>query len=151
MRLPPTASAAVRALNPSVYGGVQPSDAPDGAQGANRGIVVDEVTISEKAMHEQFLAWLRVHDPPLPYVHSRTDRKSTIQVGWPDVTVFYGGRAIGVEFKLPGQKLTADQEKVHAELRAVNVPVKTCFTVIEAIEFAKECLTAPVPPTPRSS
>lgn len=108
----------------------------------------DVIPKDERALHDQFERWLRVHEKgPIPYVHSRMDRKSTIRKGWPDFTILRGAlpynHSLGsccVEFKMPGEALTDAQVEVHIELKAASVPVKTCYSVVEAIEFTREIL-----------
>lgn len=46
------------------------------------------------------------------YVHSRTDKKTSQNVGVPDFIFAVLGLPTAVEVKLPGRKLTADQEYV---------------------------------------
>lgn len=61
----------------------------------------------EREMHDQFAAWLRING--IPFIHARTDRKSTIQEGWPDFTVIYQGLALCIEFKMPNGRLSDAQ------------------------------------------
>jgi len=50
-------------------------------------------------------------------IHSRTDRKTTQQVGVPDFIFCFPGVPIAVECKLPGAKLTDDQAYVAAKMQ----------------------------------
>ena len=87
---------------------------------------------AEKEMHEQFTSWLRVK--ALPFVHSRMDRKSTIQEGWPDFTVILpDGRVMCIEFKMPGKALDSEQVKRFAELAQVKCPALVCYSFTEAM------------------
>lgn len=92
----------------------------------------------ERELHETFLAWCRINN--LPVIHSRMDRKPTIRESWPDMTVLWKGQACCIEFKIPGNSLTPGQRAVIEELLAALVPVKVCYSVLEAIQFTKEKL-----------
>jgi hypothetical protein len=97
---------------------------------------------AEADMHDQFATWLRYHAAvvPVPHVHSRMDRKSTIREGWPDFTVTWNGRVAFVEFKMPGNKLSQAQHDVARELVQAGMQVAVCHTVAEAIAYAKKFL-----------
>lgn len=73
---------------------------------------------SEKRVHTQIENWLRLND--IFYVHSRTDRKTTNQVGLPDFLFawpFAGEiRPVAVEVKVNGNKLSPEQAKVRQQM-----------------------------------
>src|SRR5436190_22815808 len=60
----------------------------------------------EKELQNQIVSWLRIRG--FTVLWSRTDRKFTGTVGWPDITLSVKGRAVAIECKLPGQKPTED-------------------------------------------
>ena len=93
----------------------------------------------ERELHEEFGIWLDQHARrmPVPFVHSRMDKASTIQQGWPDFTVLWGGRACCVEFKLDGNNLSEAQTKCIVALNAAGVPVFVAYDVPSAINFVK--------------
>lgn len=102
---------------------------------------VDLIPKDERELHDQFIAYLRSHSRgPIPFVHSRMDRRSTIREGHPDVSVFFAGRCVFIEFKMPGKKLSAEQVKCCNELTLAGCPVATCYSLLEAIEFTREKL-----------
>lgn len=86
----------------------------------------------------------------VPFICARTDRKSTISDGWPDVTAMWGNarpmmsergpRVCCVELKAAGGRLSAAQEACHAHLRAAGIPVVIAYSLADAIAFVKEHL-----------
>ena len=54
----------------------------------------------------------------IAHTKARRDRKSTISVGWPDFTICYRGRFVGIEIKTVEGKLDEDQVKALALIRA---------------------------------
>lgn len=137
MRLPGKVSESIVRLNPGLFGVAMNQQAQD----TKANDLEDAQPGDERELHDQLERWLRVHEKgPIPYVHSRMDRKPTIRPAWPDFSVFFNERACCVEFKVGDNKLTVDQEKLHGELWRANVPVKTCYTFLEAREFLKERL-----------
>jgi hypothetical protein len=105
------------------------------------GMVDEKPCEAEREMHDEFQRWLAVHEKgPIPFVHSRMDRKSTIRSGFPDFGIFFGGKCCFVEFKMPDNGLSSDQCEVIAEMINANVPVTTSYSVTAAIEFTREKL-----------
>lgn len=98
--------------------------------------------VSEKAargeeleLHKQLEAWCRIYDVQI--VHSRTDRKSTIEAGWPDFTLLKDGYGCCIECKAEGGKLSPDQEKKLKDLDKSNVPTLVTASLADAIRFAR--------------
>lgn len=83
----------------------------------------------EEALHNDFISWLNRHE--LAYVHAAMKKRSTIQKGCPDFTVTagerYGYRSLYIEFKLPGKKLSPEQESYIAELQRKGCKVLICY------------------------
>jgi hypothetical protein len=138
-------------LNPHLYVPFREIPSPKEIAGIYRE-TTDDIK-AERDLHDKFEAWLRVHqNGPIPFVHSRMDRKSTIREGWPDFTVMFNGAAACrgpeqsphscccIEFKMLGKSLSTEQEKCCDELALAGIPVRTCFSVVEAIEFCREKL-----------
>jgi|SRR5882672_2847736 len=73
---------------------------------------------SEKQVHTQIENWLRLKD--IFFVHSRTDKRTTNQVGLPDFLFawpFAGEiRPVAIEVKVNGNKLSPAQEKVRQQM-----------------------------------
>lgn len=63
----------------------------------------------EKELQVQIENWLRLRG--VTVIRSRTDRKTSNNVGTPDLIFAVHGRAVALEVKLPGRKPTAEQEK----------------------------------------
>jgi hypothetical protein len=64
----------------------------------------------ERDLHKQICNDLTRRE--IVFYHSRTDRKSTIGVGLPDFAFALNGCPLAIEVKLPGEKLTPQQETV---------------------------------------
>jgi hypothetical protein len=74
----------------------------------------------------------------------RMDRKSTIRKGWPDLTLAYCGRFVGLEVKTATGKLSPDQRDCLAALRkkpsrAIAVVVRSLAEVIELLAILDKC------------
>ena len=106
--------------------------------------LLKEITRTEKGAHNIFLSWLRLKG--IPRIYSRTDKRPTIEEGWPDFTVFWEGITLFFEFKLNRRKRTKDltkdltqkQEAWIALLRECGFEVFVIDTAKEAIEICKE-------------
>jgi hypothetical protein len=105
----------------------------------------------ERELSRQFCADLTRRG--IPHIVARTDRKSTVREGWPDVTAMYGiidgqsltdaahgARVCCVELKVAGGALSEAQRRCHEDLTAAGIPVATCYNLKEAIDFVKEHL-----------
>jgi hypothetical protein len=107
----------------------------------------------EKLLHRDFET--DMHRRRVHVVHARTDRQSTIAAGLPDFHLMCSRRvydneddrigeekcfACAVEFKTAGHNPSPKQREVIAEMRAKGVPVKVCWTLADAINFAREHL-----------
>ena len=67
---------------------------------------------------------------------SRTDQKPTIRRGHPDLTVMHLGRAVCIELKARGGRLSAHQRECIADLERAGVPVLVSYSFAESIQFA---------------
>lgn len=89
----------------------------------------------------------------IPHIVARTDRKSGLPLGWPDVTAMCGvmttnglcsksdgARVCCVELKCEGGILSPDQLRCHVDLRLAGVPVLVAYDLQTAIKFIKEHL-----------
>jgi hypothetical protein len=90
----------------------------------------------EKSMHEVFSQWLNLNG--IRYRHDRMDKKTTGQVGWPDFTIVYGGKALLIEFKMPGNGLSPEQKECVDDLLNTGTAVVVCSTASDAIEFTRD-------------
>ena len=85
--------------------------------------------------HRIFLNWCKLNG--LPRIYSRPDRRPTIELSWPDFSVFYGGVTLFFEFKVT-TKLSRDQEITIGCLREVGFEVFEIDNAAEAISIASE-------------
>jgi hypothetical protein len=73
-------------------------------------------------------------------VVARTDQRSTIAAGFPDLTVLKGNgdtaSAVCIELKTAAGKLSKAQVECHDELIRAGVPVAVCRSFDEAVKFA---------------
>jgi hypothetical protein len=71
----------------------------------------------ELERQEQYLlvAWLKEQEDAgrLTYDWSSTHKKVTRRIGMPDFAVYKGGQALLGEMKLPGAKLSDEQQRIH--------------------------------------
>jgi len=67
---------------------------------------------------------------------SRTDQKPTIRRGHPDLTVMHLGRAVCIELKARGGRLSEHQRECIADLERAGVPVLVSYSFAESIQFA---------------
>lgn len=87
----------------------------------------------ERKLSAAFCAFLTTKG--IPHIVSRTDRKSCIAIGWPDVTALWQGRVACVELKCEGNKPSYDQEICITGLRATGTPVLVTYNLKEACDF----------------
>lgn len=60
-------------------------------------------------LHEPIIKWCESQHPRIPYVHSRTDKKSTTGKGVCDFLIAYQGKVYFIECKTRTGKLSPDQ------------------------------------------
>jgi VRR-NUC domain len=94
----------------------------------------------ERDEHRQFCAWLELHE--LPYSHSRTDVRATIQPGLPDFLVAVAGELICIEFKTEGGKLSLEQETWRLRFEAQGIEYHVLTLALEAIGLITRKLLA---------
>jgi len=89
----------------------------------------------ERHIHDQFTSFCDRNgiDP----WHSDPTRKSSIRTGYPDFLCVRDGRAIGIEFKVPPNKLSPVQEQRFADLRAHGTQVHVCEETSEGAAYTK--------------
>jgi hypothetical protein len=99
----------------------------------------------EKVLQEQCVSFLRQRN--IICNRSRTDRKKTDMVGWPDLTFvlkqkrqyldseFTASIPCAFECKLPGEKPTEDQERVMAQLMENGWEVRVITSLQQFIEI----------------
>lgn len=91
--------------------------------------------MTERQISDGLCAYLRKEG--LSFVRARTDKKSGIQEGWPDVTVVHCSRAWLCELKTPTGRLSPKQVECHAKLKRNGTPVTVARSVGEAVNAVK--------------
>jgi hypothetical protein len=86
----------------------------------------------ERKEQTLFSAWLQLRG--IPFVRCRTDKRSTIKVGYPDLTVLWDGRAVCIEFKAPCGRLSDEQKAMSADLARAHIPLFLAYSCVEGIE-----------------
>ena len=94
----------------------------------------------ERKIHDTVIQWLRLRK--IPFIHARMDKPSTIGVGWPDVTVIYRGRALCLELKAPGGRLSEEQTDTLQTLEANGTPCKVAYSDAEALSWLRLMIDA---------
>lgn len=94
--------------------------------------------MTERQISDGFCAFLRKEE--LSFVRARTDKKSGIQEGWPDVTVIHCGRAFLCELKTQAGQLSKKQIECHTELRKNGTLVTVARSVEEAVSAVQTWL-----------
>ncbi len=90
---------------------------------------MDCYTMSENEVHSEFSHWL--NDRLIPFVHSRTDKRSRTKRGDPDFLIAWEGRCLFIEIKVDKNKLSDVQELRVKYLRNAGNPVLVCRSVEE--------------------
>lgn len=94
--------------------------------------------MSERQIHDAFIAWLKKRE--IPFITHRMDRKSGIATGWPDFTVLWMSRVMCIEIKTAKGRLSNDQERVIAFIRRSGNRVEVCRSCEECIEAVTDIL-----------
>lgn len=63
----------------------------------------------EADLHRRIIWWCDSQFPFVPYIHARTDKRSTIAVGAPDFAVFYKLQCLLIECKSVKGKMSVEQ------------------------------------------
>lgn len=87
-------------------------------------------------IHGPFKAWLDKNR--IPFHRNRPDKKTTAIKGDPDFLCTLANRCLYIECKVPGKKLSEDQEKRIAYLRQAGNAVRIVFSCEEAIQAVSE-------------
>jgi hypothetical protein len=92
--------------------------------------VPDAVSREVEDLHEPIIRWCMSQIPMVPFIHARTDQKSTIGVGAPDFVIFYRGNAILAECKTATGKVRPEQLGWHmaAEFQGFKVHIVRSMT-----------------------
>ncbi len=94
--------------------------------------------MTENEVHQKFSAWLNARW--IPFIHSRTDRRTSTQRGDPDFLIAWMGHCLFIEVKVDKNKLSPIQESRIAYIRKSGNRVEVCHSVEECIEATKTIL-----------
>ena len=94
--------------------------------------------MEEMEIHNKLADWCRLKE--IPFIHSRTDRKTTTARGIPDFVLLWNGKGCAIELKGPTGKLTEEQEKTINDWKAKGVPCLVARNLKDAIDFAVSAL-----------
>ena len=93
--------------------------------------------LRETEIHAQFAHWLKKHG--YAFLHQRTDRKTTTQIGDPDFCVARDGRVLFIEVKVPGGKMSEAQLARRKELMDAGNIAELAYSLQDCI-FSVETL-----------
>lgn len=91
-----------------------------------------------ETIHNPFKAWLNARW--IPFRYDRPDKKTRTTKGEPDFLITWMGRSLHIECKIPGGKLSPDQEARIAFIRRSGNPVEVCHSVEECKEVTRSIL-----------
>lgn len=97
----------------------------------------------EAAIQDAFCAYLRKRD--VPFVQARRDKKSTIQVGWPDFTVFLPSHVLLIEMKTDKGVVSPEQKQCHEHLARNGYRVWLCTSVDQCVRLCEAEAVEAVP------
>lgn len=88
-------------------------------------------------LHKPTAKWLR--ERGIPFIHNRSDQRSTATEGAPDFTIAVGqGRTVFIEYKTKTGKLSPKQQEWHFLARRVGVEVYVFRSMEEFHNLMKE-------------
>ncbi len=90
----------------------------------------------EKDLQEQITNWLMLRN--ITVIRSRTGRKTSNNVGTPDLIFSVMGRAVALELKLPGMKPTPEQKRFLSALSSDGWKVAIVHSLDEAMAVVAE-------------
>lgn len=107
----------------------------------------DAREVGKGGLHEQIMRWCDQQWPPWKYIHSRTDRKSTVALGSPDFVIFApASRTLCLECKQPGRKRTPEQLGFALQMEKLGHKVWLVTTMQEFLALTIPANYATPPP-----
>ena len=91
---------------------------------------------SERAEQRLFSSWLSLRG--IYFVRPRDDKKSTVRAGHPDYSLFHAGKVLFVEMKVPGGRLSEEQNECALKLTEAGFEVATTYGAAEAIAKTRQ-------------
>lgn len=86
-------------------------------------------------IHNPFIVWL--NERGIPFHRNRPDKRTTAIKGDPDFLLTWCSYCVYIECKVPGRKLSKDQEKRIAYLRKAGNRVVIAYSLQECVEAAQ--------------
>lgn len=90
---------------------------------------------NERELQDQVASYLRFKQ--IPFVRSRTDKRTTNQVGTSDFICCVNGRFLALEAKMPGKRPTAEQEAFLEAVRLAGGHACVVHSLGKAVEALK--------------
>lgn len=90
-------------------------------------------------IHLPLALWLNKQG--IPFIRARSDRESTIAVGWPDFSLFMGNRFLLIEAKFEKGSLSVAQKRCHEALAKAGCKVHVVRKYEDAIELVNAWLS----------
>lgn len=92
----------------------------------------------EGGLHEKITEYCNKQWPRWKYIHSRTDKRSRVEVGSHDFTIFMSkGRTLCVECKAKRGKLTVEQTIWRHEMATLGHTVHVAYSFEQFLELTK--------------
>jgi hypothetical protein len=92
--------------------------------------------MSEGDLHKQVIALLKYYN--VPVCHSRFAKRSTITIGWPDITFCILGNPIAWELKVGKNGLSNEQRAIRANMERHGWQYRVIRTLEEAESHLRE-------------
>jgi hypothetical protein len=96
----------------------------------------------ERDIHNQFGSWL-YRQGFEDYYHSDPVRRPTIKAGLPDFGIYQDSRILFIEFKVPPNKLSPDQEAAFARMGRKGNVILICYSYEEAARATSKFFNLP--------
>lgn len=128
------ASESFKAANPHIFGNLG-NDLALG-RGPTESEPTKEEAKSEKELQEQIVGFLERNNTVV--IRSRTDKKTSTNVGTPDLLFAIKGRAIAFEVKLPTKKTTKEQRDMMEKMTANGWLCFVIYSYDKAVETANK-------------
>lgn len=94
--------------------------------------------VGRGGLHEQIIKHCNAQRPRWKYIHSRTDKKSTLDKGVSDFTIFIPrGKVLSVEVKVGSGKLTEEQMAWAKEMEMLGHVVHVVRSFDQFVELCR--------------
>jgi len=125
------ASESFKKANPHIFAEENVVEAPDSKPSK-------EQAKSEKELQDQIAGHFEIAGTVV--VRSRMDKKTSVAVGIPDLLFALKGAPVAMEVKLPGEKLTKEQEKMMANMKKNGWLCHVVYSYDQAVEIGNKII-----------